>query len=882
MLELAPELEAALLAGHTVIVPTAQRAAALRLAFAARQLRGGRRAFRSPDVHSLSGWLRGQRSRAALAAAPRPLGASEEWLLWRAALCEAAATLSLPAPPGLADVLRRSAAVLYAWHIPPNALRQAASPEALLLAHALEAMNASLAQLDAAAPWRVLPELAAAPPRRVPMFAGFALLTPAQRALLAAWERRGTPARQFGGGESAPARRHRVGAADPAAELAQVAQWCRARLQADPVARLLVIVPDLAYRQEEVRRLFDAALDAHYPRPGSPGDATPYAVEGGQPLTHYSPVDEALRTLRVLASEVELTEVSQWLRSGFWSRPDAARRALLDGWLRTVAPPRLDAGQLLQALQAAPPSLLAHADEVTGLLRQLLGAFAAHSPASLRIWGERFGVALALCGLRAGAARRRDSRSQQVLQRLDELLQECAALPDLLGTVGAGEAVAVLARLLARTQFEPATGDAAVTITASLADPVVRYDGIWASGLHAGALPGPVRLDPLIPPSLQRQAGLVSSDAAALVAQAERALATLGRGGAEFIVSAPAHADDLELAPSPLLDPYATDAEFAPDAAIGLPQFIRASRRLESFVDDTGAAWPAAVPLPAGTRAIELQSRCPFRAYAQLRLRAEPLESPLPGITPRERGQMLHRALELLWQRLGDSVGLAAARADHTLARQITECVSQAGGEVLRGGEETSGLAQLRRAAIGRERDRAARLITALCDLEAARTPFRVRELETQHRVMIGGALIDVRIDRMDRLEDGTHVILDYKSGRAVTPDWDVEQTTHPQLLVYLRATEATVSALAVAHLDPKTVVFRGIGDLDSRLPGIKGAAGLWSQRLQAWNEQVTRLAGDFLRGEARVAPAAGACDYCHLHAFCRIAEATVETEEQP
>jgi ATP-dependent helicase/nuclease subunit B len=883
LLELAPDLEAALLAGHTVIVPSAQRAAALRLGFAAGQLRRGRRAFRTPQVHSLSGWLRGQPSaRDADGQLLRRLGASEEWLLWRAAVSEAAATLSLPAA-GLADAVRQSAALLYEWCIPLAAIRDAATPEALLLSHALALMEERLAQLGAGAPWRALQDLARDPPRRVPAFAGFARPTPARRELLEAWHRCGTPAQELAAPAAGPSGR-RVAAADPSAELALIAGWCRERLEADPAARLLVIVPELARRQDEVRRVFDAALDPGYPRPAVGGDAAPYAVEGGQPLLGYAPVAEGVRTLQLLAADVELAVVSQWLRAHFWLQPDASRRALLDAWLRGVVPPRLNARQLLQALRAAPPALLAHADEVAALLLRLLAAFADGSRASLGAWGGRFAQVLMLCGLHAGAARQRDSRAQQVLQRLDELLQECAALPGALGTFDGVDAVALFTRLLARTRFEAATGDAAVTITATLADPVLRYDGIWVSGLHAGVLPQRARFDPFIPVSLQRAAGIGAADATALLEEAERALTTLCCRSREFIVSDPQHAEDLELAASALLARFAPDTEAASRVAPQLPQLIRAGRRVETFVDDTGVAWPQALPLPSGTRAVELQSRCPFRAYAQLRLRAEPLESPVPGITARERGQMLHRALELLWQQLRDSTGLAAARAHRTLARQVGDCVAQAGTEILRDTDspaaDATGLLELRRAAIGRELGRAARLITALCDLEASRASFAVQELETQHRVRIGAALLDVRIDRMDRLGDGTQVILDYKSGRAVTPDWEVEQTTHPQLLVYLQAAQAPVSALAVAHLDPKSVVFKGIGDADWRLPGVKGVVGSWSRQLQAWNEQVTRLADDFVRGDARVAPKDHACDYCHLHAFCRITDVASDAGE--
>ena len=140
-----------------------------------------------------------------------------------------------------------------------------------------------------------------------------------------------------------------------------------------------------------------------------------------------------------------------------------------------------------------------------------------------------------------------------------------------------------------------------------------------------------------------------------------------------------------------------------------------------------------------------------------------------------------------------------------------------------------------------------------------------------------------MRIDRIDRLEDGTFAILDYKSGRAETPDWDVARTTHPQLLVYLLAAGVPVSALAVAHLDPKSVVFKGIGDREGRLPGVPGVAAPaadspvapddWAHQLSVWRDQVWQLAGDFVRGEARVDPMDRACDYCHLHAFCRIAD---------
>jgi ATP-dependent helicase/nuclease subunit B len=885
LLELAPHLAAALSAGQTLIVPTAQRAAALRLGFAAQQLAAGQRAFRTPDVHGLSGWLRERPHFDPEGRPLRRLGASEEWLLWRDAVAQAAARLSLPWSAGLVDAVRQSATLLFEWRIDPAALLPAGTPEAVLLAESLTGMDIRVADRSAVASWRALALLADDPPRRTPAFAGFAFHTPARRALLAAWAQRGAAAAQYAGGSTVAATRI-APVRDPADELALAAQWCAERLSATPGARLLVVVPELIGRHTEVQRVFAEALDPGYlHRSATAADEAVFALEGAAPLRSYAPIVDGLRALQVLTQAIELSELSQWLRGSWWRHPDAARRAQLDVWLRGVVPPRLNARQLLQALRAAPPALLAHADAVAALLTRALGALGA-APTTLGEWSGRFGQVLAIFELTAHAARQRGSHTQQVLRRLDELLQECAALPAALGQFDAVEALSIFTQLLTRTRFEPASGDAAVTLTASFADPILRYDGIWVSGLHAGAIPEHARFDPFIPAALQRQAGIVAADPAALVEQAQQALATLSRTCHEFVLSAPAHAEDRELAASPLLAAYAAHPHLLTDRSVAaLPQTIRAARRVERYADGTGLPWAQGVPLPAGTRAVELQSRCPFRAYAQLRLAADPLETPLPGITPRERGRMLHRALELLWQGLGGSAELAVARAVDCLNVRIDACIAQAAEEILHGADpdgaadeafspaaDATGLLELRRAAITRELGRATRLIRQLCDLEGARAPFAIQELETAHRLEIAGALINVRIDRVDRLADGTHAILDYKSGRAVSPDWDVERTTHPQLLVYLQAAGLPVSALAVAHLDPKSVVFKGIGDQDGRLPGVQ-AADDWALQLTGWRQQVARLAGDFVRGHASVDPMDGACDYCHLQAFCRIAD---------
>jgi RecB family exonuclease len=136
----------------------------------------------------------------------------------------------------------------------------------------------------------------------------------------------------------------------------------------------------------------------------------------------------------------------------------------------------------------------------------------------------------------------------------------------------------------------------------------------------------------------------------------------------------------------------------------------------------------------------------------------------------------------------------------------------------------------------------------------------------------LGGGRVRMRLDRIDRVAQG-RVILDYKSGRPGSPDWFGERPTHPQLLAYLAATGRDVVALATVNLTAREVRFCGVGASADLLPKLRAAPEslAWPAQQAAWEGVLERLIGEFLAGEARVDPAPGACDYCHLASLCRI-----------
>lgn|GEM_PF-375628 len=900
-------IEDAIEAGATLVVPSGPRAAACLRAHARSQLESGRSAWRTPDVIAWRAWLEREAHHAADAGlvTARPLRAAEEWLLWREAAASAARAEGFDAPEGLADSLRSAARVLTDWEIPPAALRHSTRAESRVFLRALETFEARARDLRAAGSHELARLLKRSRLGRPVAFAGFTHMTAARRALMQAWSSAGGRCRELvmsddpakredGCGEPRSVRLLR--AADPMDELAIAAEWCRDRLQSNPAARLLVIAPGLAGSRPEDRtealRVFRKQIAPQAALLASAEDTPFLALEDGFPLDAEPLIRHALATLGFLIGGAEMPELSAWLRAAFWNTPSAIERARLDAALRESLGVEATPARLIDALRGARGALQDAAERLRAMLCGALDAFGCGTlphdaerigeSASLGEWARRFERALG--AFEWPGARPLSAREELAAARFAEALDDLAAIGSQTGACDARAALQWLNALVRRRTLSFAPDDAPVTLASALDDPIVRYDGIWLAGLHAEAWPPAAGPDPFIPIAAQREAGVPAADASQWLLYAREVLQRCRRAAAdEWIVSWPARTAERDHSPSPLLAEIAGPFELlAPDAGsqrahagsprahASLDRLIRASRRIETYEDTRGEPWPAPSPLPSGTRAIEYQSLCPFRAYAELRLMCVPLDVPQPGIGAFGRGRLLHRALELLWGRLGGSDGLDAASRAGTLGELIEECVMRAAIEILPVPYEASA-----RAAQRRERRRAVQLLAELAELERQRAPFRVLSTEVRRRIVLGGAVLDVRIDRIDELADRSCAVFDYKTGHPAPVDWLEERVANPQLMVYAFAAEAPVSALAMIQLTPRRVGYRGMADRRDRLPKVAAAADAsqWPQQMARWGERLARLAGGFLEGAAAVDPLRDACETCHLHGLCRIME---------
>jgi len=172
-----------------------------------------------------------------------------------------------------------------------------------------------------------------------------------------------------------------------------------------------------------------------------------------------------------------------------------------------------------------------------------------------------------------------------------------------------------------------------------------------------------------------------------------------------------------------------------------------------------------------------------------------------------------------------------------------------------------------------------------MIEADLGRAPFVVESVETACTARIGPLTLELRPDRVDRLADGSLAVIDYKTGgNAELAAWLDERPRLPQLPAYVQALgSAQVGAVAFARVRSGDTRYEGVARDAGTFPGLRvpgsrgGPRGFdrWDTLIAEWRRRIEALAGEYAAGEARLAPdPPRACEYCHLGALCRIAEA--------
>lgn len=855
--------------GCTILAPTAELGSALFDAVQRSHVACGHEVWPTPRIRDFSGWLRDEYAKRQLVdpSLPRALTDIEERELWRASVEDSDLGREFSDAGGAARGARRARRAMAEHGIPLRALADHPTEESLALCAWTQRFEERCSDLGCVPADRLLEFAPAGAPDLV------AIESPSWLPVARRWL--GEAVRSFlepPGGTDGGAML-RCHADSPSAELAACAEWARGGLHADPGFRAWICVPDLALRRAEVHDAFDAALAPQRLSLSAREDVAPYAVAGGTPLLGHAPVRAALECLSAATGILGFDAFSGLLRQPALqaTHVEAAAAAHLDVVLRNRGPSEALFKDWIDLAQRVATE--ADAGPVPALERlvrfaRTLGSVTGRRPMSrwIALWVEAFEMA-------PWALRRRWSSGEyQAAERFRELLGSLAMGDAVHGALSAAAAAALLQRAARDASFQPQTGIPSIWVSGQVIDPWLHYRGLWITGCSEERWPPPADPVPLLPARLQREYGVISAAAdlqLKLAADLQRRWQTRAR---ECVFSC---ADAAEGRPG-VFSPLVPEGRPLDDPAPTRPlwrAWISEAPHVESCIDEHA---PPFRPdeRTRGVATLRAQSRCPFRGFAETRLAAEVLERPAPGFNQRERGDMLHHALERLWSLVRSSAGWAAL--DLPAREQVVENAALSAIE-----------RQCRRRDPGmswrrRERARMTALLVKWMRTEELREPFEVEALEGGARqVRHGGLDYSIRIDRCDRLADGGRVLIDYKTGMAAV-DWRGDRPDNPQLPIYALLQPEALVAVAYGRVNAtdcgfvaesaRPAVFKPRGRPSSLegMPDFAALVELWSRRIEA-------IALEFSSGVAAVTPTARACASCDLKALCRIPSALDE-----
>ncbi len=735
-----------------------------------------------------------------------------------------------------------------------------------------------------------------APPGNL-ILAGFDEFTPQQEELLTVMRTAGVSITALTPDEQTK-RVARVGYDDSRAEIHAAAAWARSALEAGQT-RIGVVVPDLSVQRATVVRLFDDAL---LPAALLPGDDSvrPYNVSLGNPLATWPVIHAALLVLEFGTGSLPIARLGTLLRSPFLAgaTSEASARAQLDALVRQEGEDTISISALLRRAQvelakpqaAAPTAMDGGSAENAGavfvpLLHAQLRVWRDNIPARSKqftpsAWSELFAALLKLAGWPGDG--QLDSDSHQAVMAWRELLAAFAAQDVVSVKTSYAEALATLRRMAGERVFQPQTPAAPVQVLGLLEVSGLDFDSLWVMGLDDESWPPSPRPNPFLPLELQRTRGLPHASAERELEFARRLTERLAASADNVVFSHPLNVGDEKRRASPLLQAFPElQTSDLPAPHPGLANHLFAAGKIEKISDEQAPALALGSKVRGGTRLFQYQAACPFRAFATLRLGARTPEEPEPGLDAQARGKLLHSALEALWNTLGSHASFCGMTEDHLMSA-IAAAVNAALDEVARDHSQTL---------TGRFREietqRLTRLLRAWLEEERPRAPFRVVSAEQNTTIKLGGLVVEGRMDRVDELDDGTRVILDYKSGKTNIRNWEGERPDEPQLPLYAvdMRQRLPVAAAMFAQLRTGELGFNGLASRIGIAPKVKPVGDTeaeWQAQLDAWQTTLTKQAEAFRAGDARVDPKQypQTCEYCGLQALCRVHERQPEIVE--
>jgi probable DNA repair protein len=807
------------------------------------QLASGRKAWTTPDIRFVTDWLGLLLESGPLdESMPLRINSQASTVLWERCV-ENALRERLPGVSGIARQCRQAWVRLQGWLVPlQEVVARSSGAEQRQFASAVRQYCETLSRnnwVDDAGLIEAVVKLVSSDsaglamgfPARICM-AGFDRISPALEMLLDKLVINDVEIVQVENrpiAETISTTTHR----DQAAELRAAGAWARAELIRDPESRIAIICPDLESNASRVARLVREGFAPGWQMSGS-DHRNAVDISYGRPLADYPAVRIALMLLRWVHDGLKSRDVSVLLRSRSINGGLTGGRSRLEQQLRRLPDRYWSPKDLLGVLKAGD------ADADADAWCQSIGKIAEanlhyRELAGPPQWAERFDRLLTDAGWPGSAPP--DSHEFQLLNRWRDLLNEFARLERIEPAVSFSEAVARLSQLANDVVFQPESEQGVLPILGVLEAAGMEFDKIRITAFDARHWPVPGNPLAFVPRQLQKDYGMPDATPQDSLVFSRRVIERLTHSATDVILSWALSEGDVPLQPSPLLQEIVVvDHPDGADPGWYASEMLN-SEILIPVTDDPVPPVGRNEHIGGGAYTVQRQSSDPFSAFAYGRLRINDLQSFQAGLSASIRGSAIHAALRDLYSDHPSQSVLKGWDEDDWNGR-IVDASNRSLSHYERHADPA-----LRRI-IQLEQRRIRKILFRFASEEQLREEFRVVMTEQKLEYCGHGIQLNLRVDRVDQLDDQSILIIDYKTGAEKGLHDRAGDLYDLQLIVYALALqeEYSIGGVAILNLDTRKISLKEAGQDDE-----------WPDQFSRWSAEANVAIRAMSRGDARI-----------------------------
>ncbi|OUS23613.1 hypothetical protein A9Q99_26555 [Gammaproteobacteria bacterium 45_16_T64] len=668
---------------------------------------------------------------------------------------------------------------------------------------------------------------------------------------------------------------------DKTIELEAAIAWLVEANQSDPGGRYCVVAPDIGDERASIERICKRLIQKDSNTQPDLNDWRDQVnVSAGSPLGAFGVVSDALLMLSAANGQLSRDDWGIIVRGPYWSESYVSF-SLCSQFSDVIAQSkneRLSAEKVYTLYRVWRGRTADNSDNTSdplGGLLECLSSIRLDAKRTYSAWSIE--IKQLLETISWPGKRTLTSQDYQLREKFFEQIALLDGYDEVLERTSFRGVLSTLKTTLQETMFQIQTEQAPMQILGVLEASAMTFDGIWVLSSDDQHWPESPAPNPFLCPKYQRDMGMPNASAEKELGYAEFILGGFLKTSPSVVFSWHLLKGDTELNISPVLERYRLEKQ--PTLIEGSVSQILNPFHLDidedckvDFVDDIGPALEGGSKMKGGASLIKTQASCPFRAFALYRLGARSLEEKEEGLSPAERGDLLHMTLEKFWKvctSLSQLQTLLNKREE--LEALIYRCVTDS---LTFFKDKNAGVNE---AFLKVEESRLISLVIYwLESVESKRTRFEVVSVEKSEIMQLGNIEVTVKADRIDRIEGDYTVIVDYKTGLKSRTAWEGNRPDDPQLPLYAVNHKGAVDGVLFGLVRKGESSLKG--ELDEAVQLLENGKNRsvvaiedWPVHVDNWEKVLTQLAEDFSQGFAAVDPKnKKSCEFCELTPFCR------------